>query len=346
MKYSKELKTGSIAVVALALLIAGINFLKGNSFFGGDDVYYVYFSESGGITGATSVYVNGVIVGKVVEVRLSGDKNPDKKVLMTFNIQDRNFKIPTNSVLYTGNADLLSKGIIIIPNEKSTSYHKPKDYIQGQMGLGMLSELREIADPLMQKVQALASTMNHFVESLSSYWDTTANMELTTLFSGVHNAMKKFETVATHLDDLMIDERDKLGRILTNVESITSNLHKNNAQIANLLNNMEGLSADLLNANVDETVQNARTAIAKFDTALDQTLKGEGTLGKLIADDQLYNELNTTNQQLQNLIEDVEKHPERYIRVSVFGGKVKGTNLSASEERKLKQLLDSLPDRK
>lgn len=65
MKISKEIKTGVIAIVAIGLLVAGVNFLKGNSFFGGDEVYYAYFPNSGGVAVAGSVMVNGVPVGKL-----------------------------------------------------------------------------------------------------------------------------------------------------------------------------------------------------------------------------------------------------------------------------------------
>jgi len=342
-KFSKELKTGVIAIVSIALLVGGVNFLKGNSFFGGDDIYYVYLPESGGLTGATSVYVNGVIVGKVTRVQLSGLTDPDKKVLITFNIQDRNFKIPKSSILYAGSADFLNKGIIIVYKEDSKEYYSPKDSIQGQVGAGMLSEVREFADPLMHNMQMLAMTLNQFVTSLSSYWDSTANFQLTSMFAGVQKTMSKFELAASQLSMLMGDERSKLVNIFSKVESIVSNLQKSNAQITTILANTEGITSDLANANFQKTLQDASLVIAKFDTALDTALKGEGTLGKLISNDELYKELNETNQQLQDLLEDFEQHPERYIRVSVFGGKIKGTNLSTADERKLRQLLDSMP---
>lgn len=85
----------------------------------------------------------------------------------------------------------------------------------------------------------------------------------------------------------------------------------------------------------------AKTTLTKFNALMETATKGEGTLGKLLGDDQLYNELNKTNQSLQNLVEDLELHPERYIHFSVFGAKTKGVPLTPSEEKKLKQILDS-----
>jgi len=343
MKYSKELKTGAIAIVSVVLLVAGINFLKGNSFFGGDDLYYAYFSESGGLTSGTSVYVNGVIVGKITNIKLSGLSDKDKKVLITFNIQDKDFKIPKESIIYTGNADLLNKGIIIVPNDKTKEYYKPNEYLMGQVGAGMLSEVREFADPLMQNLQMLAMTLNKFVGSLSNYWDSTANVQMSSVLTGVQRTLSKFEMAATQFSMLMGDERSKLVNIFSNVESIVSNLQKSNAQITAILANVEGLTHNLVTSDLQGTLKDARSAISKFDETLDLALKGDGTLGKLIADDELYKELNETNQQLQDLLDDFEQHPERYIRVSVFGGKIKGTNLSTADERKLRQLLDSIP---
>ena len=104
MKISKEIKTGIIAIAAVGLLIAGVNFLKGNSFFGGDDVYTVYFPNSGGVAVSGSVIVNGVTVGKVLSIDLTNSKDSTRKVVMTFNIQERNFKIPRGSKRHQPNA--------------------------------------------------------------------------------------------------------------------------------------------------------------------------------------------------------------------------------------------------
>ena len=89
MKITKEIKTGLIALLAIALFVSGVNFLKGNSFFGGDDVYYAYFPNSGQLAPASSVTLNGVGVGKVLAVEYVANESPDRKVKVTFNIQNK-----------------------------------------------------------------------------------------------------------------------------------------------------------------------------------------------------------------------------------------------------------------
>lgn len=346
MKISKELKTGVIAIVAIGLLVAGINFLKGNSFFGGDDTYYVYLSESGGITPATSVYVNGVVVGKVMEVGLTNKPTENQKVLMKFNIQDKNFKIPVGSNIHAGSVDLLSKGLIITPNDSTTVYHKPHDYIQGSLASSLMSDVKAYADPLIASVQSAVQNLDKFIVSFQAFWDTTANSELKKTFVEVQSALKKFGSVAGQLEGLVASERAKLSKIFTNVESITNNLQKSNDKIEGILGNVKTISDDLVTADFKGTIEAAKNTLNKFNVMLDSATQGEGTLGKLLKDDQLYNELNTTNKRIQSLVEDLEAHPERYIHFSVFGSKIKGVPLTPAEERQLKQLLDSTETKK
>lgn len=341
MKLSKEVKTGIIVVLAIGLLIAGINFLKGNSFFGGDDVYYVYMQESGGVTPATSVYVNGVVIGKVLNVQLTQEKDSTKRVLMTFNVQDRNFKIPVSAKIHSGSVDLLTKGLLIEPGNNLSEFFEPGDKIQGTVESGMVDQVMEYADPLVGKVTSLAETLDKFVKSFSAFWDTTANSELKQTFDSVQIALSKFTNVATQLENLVASEKVKLSTILSNVESITGNLEKSNAKIENILGNAEKITDDLVTSDFKGTIEAAKNTLTKFNTMLDAATNGEGTLGKLLSDEQLYNELNKTNQRLQHLVEDIEAHPERYIHFSVFGVKTKGVPLTKSDEQKLKQILDS-----
>ena len=112
MKISKEIKLGLIAISAIALIITGVNFLKGSSFLGGDDIYYGYFPTSGGIMPASSVAVNGVGVGKVLSIEYIPSETIERKVKVTFNIQNKDIKIPKGSEIQIGSLDLFNKAIV------------------------------------------------------------------------------------------------------------------------------------------------------------------------------------------------------------------------------------------
>jgi phospholipid/cholesterol/gamma-HCH transport system substrate-binding protein len=131
---------------------------------------------------------------------------------------------------------------------------------------------------------------------------------------------------------------------MSNVESITGNLKKSNEQITTIVGNARKLTDDLLTSDYKGVIANANNTLKSLNAVLDDAKNGKGTLGKLLGDEQLYNELNKTNVELQNLVNDIQLHPERYIHISVFGAKTKGVPLTGSEEKKLRKFLDTIPN--
>ncbi len=345
MKISKEVITGLITVAAIALLVAGVNFLKGNSFLGGDEEYYAYFSNSGQLAPSSPVTLNGVTVGRVLSVEFSPGNPPDKAVKITFNIQDEKVKIPIGSVAQIGSLDLFNKGILLQFNtDLSKGYHKSGDELEGSVALDMVTQVKDYADPISQKVQAMMSSIDKMVTNVSAFWDTTATSELEGSLKEIKIAIKRFGNAAEEIEGLVADERIKLSRILSNVEEITINLKKSNDQVKAIVGNVEKITSDLVTADFKGVINNAKTTLGSINDVLDQAKTGEGTLGKLLGDEQLYNELVKSNQELQNLVNDIQLHPERYIHFSVLGAKTKGVPLTTGEEKKLRKLLDSIPN--
>jgi len=342
LKISKEIKTGVIAIAAIGLLIAGINFLKGNSFFGGDDVYYAYFPNSGGIAIAGSVMVNGVAVGRIIDIELTNDPDSMKKVLVKFNIQERDFKIPRGSIIEAGSIDLFNKGLILKMNpDISKGFFKPGDKMQGIVSVDITSQVKAYADPLVQKVQTALGSIDKMVTSLSAFWDTTATSEIKGSMKELKIAIHKLGNVAGEVELLVGEEKIKFGRIMSNIESITANIKKSNEAVNSIVGNVKKVTDEIVTADFKGVISQAEATLKNLNTVLDKAQSGEGTLGKLINDDKLYEELITTNNDLQNLVIDLQLHPERYIHFSVLGSKTKGVPLSAADEKKLRQLLDS-----
>lgn len=345
MKISKEVITGFITVAAIGLLVAGVNFLKGNSFFGGDEVYYAYFSNSGQLAPSSPVTLNGVTIGRVLTVENVVSENPERVVKISFNIQDENIKIPMGSTVEIGSLDLFNKGIMLRFNsDLSKGYHKTGDELRGIVASDMMAQVKNYADPISQKLQAMMSSVDKVVNDVSAFWDTTATSELEGSLKEVKIAIKKFGNAASEIEGLVVDERQKLSRILSNVETITINLKKSNDSVKAIVGNVKRITDDLVTSDFKGVITNAKNTLASVNDVLNKAKTGEGTLGKLLGDDALYNELVKTNHELQNLVNDIQLHPERYIHFSVLGSKTKGVPLSSKEEQKLRNLLDTLPN--
>ncbi len=345
MKITKEIKTGLIALLAIALFVSGVNFLKGNSFFGGDDVYYAYFPNSGQLAPASSVTLNGVGIGKVLKVEYVANQKPDRKVKVTFNIQNKDVKIPIGSTIEIGALDFLTKGILIKMSEDlSKGYYKPGASIQGFVEVDIVSQVKTYADPVVTKFKGMMTGLDNFVNNVSAFWDTTATSELHSGIKDLKSTITKFGNVADEVELLVVSEKIKLGQIFSNVESITNNLKVSNEKVASILGNAKKITDDLVTADFKNVIGDAQQTLQKLNNILSDAANGSGTLGKLVKDEKLYDELVNTNKELQNLVSDIQLHPERYIHFSVLGAKSKGVPLTNQEEKKFRKLLDSIPD--
>jgi len=128
------------------------------------------------------------------------------------------------------------------------------------------------------------------------------------------------------------------------VESITANLKKSSDEVNSIIGNTKKITDDMISADFKGTILEAQTTLKKFNYMLEDVNNGTGSLGKLVKDEKLYNELVETNNELQELVDDLQTHPERYVHLSLIGRKSKGVQLSGKQEGKLKKWLDSIPE--
>ena len=345
MKLSKEVKTGIIALIAIGLLITGVNFLKGNSFFGGDDEFVAYFPNSAQLAPASQVTLNGVSVGKVLSVSYNPGGTDSTMVKVVFNIQNEDVKLPIGSVAQIGSLDIFSKGLILnMSTDISKGFHKPGDVVLGDVQVDMIDEVKSTVDPIATKLQAMMQSIDKMVTSVSIFWDETGSSDVKNSLSELKIAIRKFGNVAEETESLIVSEKSKIAKVLSNIESISENLKKSNDKVTELIGNVAQISEDIISSEYKAVISEAKAALTQVNVLLEKANGNESTLGKILTDDKLYNELNETNQAVQDLVKDINIHPERYIHFSVLGAKTKGVPLSSEEEKKLRKLLDSIPN--
>lgn len=345
MKFQKEIKAGLVAIFAILILVFGINFLKGYSFFGGDDVYHAYFENSNQLMVSSDVILNGVVIGKVVDVAIFPENEPNRRVKITFNVQNSTVKITKGSTVEIGSPDFFTKGLILKTNPSNKNEYKKGAEIPGiKSSLDIAYQVKEYADPITQKLQSMMISVDNMVNSLSAFWDSTATSEIEGSFNRVKTTIDKLGNAAEEIELFVAEEKLQFARIMSNVESITVNLKKSNSAVTEIIGNTKKISDDLVSADFKGIILEANTSIQKINSLLEEVQNGTGTMSKLLHDESLYTELVESNKKLQDLVEDLTLHPERYIHFSLLGSKTKGTTLSPKEERKLRKVLDSIQD--
>ncbi len=345
MKYAKELKVGIVVIISVFVLLIGINFLKGINLLGSDVEYHSYFPNSGMLSVSNNVTLNGVVVGKVKNI-VYVPKNPtDRRVKITFSLVNNDVLLPKGTIIEIGSLDLFSKGILImIPLDISKGNYKPGSTIPGRVSVDILSQVKSYADPISQKLQGMMVSIDKMINSLSSFWDVTATSEIEQSLRQVKLTIQKMGNVADEIEGFVASEKNQFSKIMSNIEGISENIRKSNEEVSAIISNSKQITDALVTADFTTVISSANTTLQKFNLVLEGVENGEGTMGKLLKDEDLYNELVETNNKLQILVSDIQVHPERYIHFSVLGRKAKGVPLNSTDEKKLRELLDSIPE--
>lgn len=312
MKISNETKVGIITVVALALLFIGYNFLKGNDVFSRENEFYTDYDNVDGLTVSKPVMVNGYQIGRVSNMTLLDNG----KIRTHFKIKS-NYDIPSNTVARIVSADLLgSKAIVFqLGNEKTMA--RNGDPLLSDVQANLLEKV----EPLQLKVENLVVKLDSVLSAVNTALDDEFQRDFKSSLRSISVSLRNMETITSDVEGLMGSERVRFAKIMQNLESITNNFQRNNGKINSILTNLDSLSDDLAKMEIKETIDNASAVMKNVEVITTKINNGEGSIGLLLNDDNLYNNLSNASESLDNLIKDVEERPGKYIRLSIFGKK-------------------------
>lgn len=289
-----EVKIGLVGVVALVALFLGINFLKGVNLFSSSETYYITFSNTKGLAKSSAVYADGFKVGIVSDIRY--DFNHPGEVVVEIRT-DKGLRIPKGSSAQLDEAVLGGCTLNMLLATNLQEAYQPGDTIKGSDVSGLMAKVGGMVPQLEQvvaKVDTLVATLNTLVSN------------------------------------------PNLPIIIQNVELVTENLNRSSEQLNTLLRNdipqMTGtftkagenvsvLTDNLNQLNLQQTLDNVNRAISSVHSMMEQIQSPNGTLGKLMNDPSIYDNLNHTVQSADSLVTDLKAHPKRYVHFSVFGGK-------------------------
>lgn len=316
IKMKNEFKIGLLVAIAITFLILGFNFLRGRGLFSNEDEYYVYYNDVTGLQKSAPVVYQGVQVGKVLDIQLQ----PDRRVKVTLGMNNKQFAVPVGSHAQLVSDNLLAgtKNITFLLSENSNKI-KPGDTIASMEATGMFDNISSEAGPLIASAHHTITTIDTLVSSVNTIINTQARTHLESSFQSLDQMLKELAILSTTLNQ----QTSNLNAVMTNLKSVTDNLSANNSQVTAILNNAEKATGQIANAKIEESFEHIEAATQSIQHTLKQIESSDGSLGMLIRDRRLYDNLNTTLSSLDTVLQDVKKRPSRYINVSVFGRKVK-----------------------
>lgn len=319
MKISNETKIGSLTAIAIAVLILGFNFLKGKDFNSTKHKLFAVFPAVEGLMVSNPVTVNGLQVGKVSLIQAK-DKNMTGIIVGITLTTEVN--IPKNSYASL-NADLLgtSTNLRIILGD-APDLVADGDTLNSRPVKGLTDKLTASLDPALASATKTLSSLDTLVKNLNSLLDPNTKNNLAAIITNLTRSTQS-------LNKLLDEQTGMLAQSLAHVESVTGNLAKSNEKITSTVDNLEKTSNNLANAKIKETIDNLESVTSKLSAAVSKTTQKDNTMGLLLNDRKLYDELRQTNRSLTTLLDDFRLHPKRYVNISVFGRKDKSGPITA-----------------
>jgi len=310
LKVSRELKTGIFAVIVIALFIWGYNYLKGlNLFDGALKTYFTEYNNVRGLSTSSVVTINGVDIGKVVGITFNKDPKKRGQLIVEFSVT-QDFEFSKKSIAKIYSASLMGgKSLAIVPSYEG-EMAKPGDFLKGEIESDIFSTVTEKLNPLQAKVENVIVKADSVLGNLNDLIDTKTRINFKQSIAQLNVTMANFNSASRNLSILVSDNKGRLDHTFANAEKMSSNLEK--------------LSDTLVNANLGVTVKKLQKTVTSLNTVLGEINSGEGSLGKLLKDDKLYNNLNNASKELEELLREMKLHPKRFVHFSIFGKKDKG----------------------
>ncbi|MBW0161284.1 MAG: mammalian cell entry protein [Sediminibacterium sp. Gen4] len=325
MKISNETKVGALTAVAITLLILGFNFLKGKTLFKTGNFIYAKYTDTKGIMVSNGVFINGFQVGSVYDIE-NADKNLSA-IVVAIKLKD-NYNIPANSIASIKENPLGNASITIALGDAAT-YVKSGDTILTASNAGLLGDVMNKLGPVGDQIKNTVGSLDSVLKNINTIFDPATKNNLQEVIANINKTTASLVVSSASIQAMLNQQTGAITASMNNVNSFTKNLADNNDKVTRMLGNVEKTTENLSKADIDGTIAQLKNSIETLNTILGKMSSTDGSLGKLLNDKALYDNLTNTVRSANILMDDLRVHPKRYVNISVFGKKDKTGPLMA-----------------
>ena len=304
MRLSKEIKAAFFVLTTILLFIFGFNYLKGSSILDKQKTIYAVYDEVDGLLVGANVMINGLSIGNVTELDFLPNST---KILVTLKVKDKlNFSSKSTASIYETGV-LGGLAISITPVFEKESIIKTGDTLKSNVRPGLTELINRQIEPLSRQLQSTITSVDSIFTGASNVLNRQTQEEIKESISVLTSAIKAIKNSSIIIEQTLTSKNTQINNTIDNFEKISSNL----SNVSDELNSF-GLSALL--SNLEVSVDGINSIVNKIES-------DNSTIGKLINEDEVYNNLNSSIESLNILINDIKANPKKYVHFSVFGRK-------------------------
>ncbi|WP_026755691.1 MlaD family protein [Sediminibacter sp. Hel_I_10] len=315
MKISREVKTAILVISGIVLFVYLFNYLKGENLLDDSRIYYAVYDNVEGLAPSTPVTISGFNVGKVMDITFKGDGSAQLLVKIMI---ENDYEFSKNSKAELKDLGLIGgKGIEIIPVFDGAPTAESGDYLTATTKAGLTELVNKRLTPLQEKIEVVMTDADSLLTNVNEIFDEDTKTNLRTSIADLAATIAAFKTTSATLNKFMDGNQEKLASTISNFENTSDNFSKFSDSLADL--------------RLAQTVKELQGTVASFDQLIANIENGEGTIGKLLKDEGLYDNLEGAAKQMEDLLQDLKLNPKRYVHFSVFGKKPKRYDADGNE---------------
>jgi phospholipid/cholesterol/gamma-HCH transport system substrate-binding protein len=302
VKISKEIKVALLGIVAIIILYFGYDFLKGSTIFSKSNTYHVVYDNVDGLTVSNPVFLNGIQVGHVKDLELL----TDRANMVRVDIEVRkDLQLGDSTVASLGNSDILGSKAITLRLRNNNKQYSGGEELIAYKETSIADMLSSKSVPVIDKVDTTLARVNRLL-------DSEAKGNLQQILANSNETTRLVNTI-------LANNQRNINQITSNLSQLTSALKQTQRNIDRLAINMTEITDTLKQVEVNKLVRDANTAVNELETTIAKLNSNEGSLGRLMNDEQLYRNMNNSTEALNLLLRDIQAYPKRYVQFSLIG---------------------------
>ena len=304
MTLSKEIKAAIFVLTTIFLFIFGFNFLKGSSLLDKQKTIYAVYDEVDGLLVGANVMINGLSIGNVIDLDFLPNST---KIVVTLKVKDKiNFSSNSSATIYETGV-LGGLAIAIEPIFQKGMVVKSGDTLNSNIRPGLTELINRQIEPLQRKLESTLISVDSIFSGASYVLNKETQNDIKESLNTLTSAVKAINNSSLIIEKTLTEKNTQINNSIDNIESITTNL----SNVSKELNNF-GIAGVL--SNLEKSVDGINLIVSNLNS-------DNSSLGKLISNDDVYENLNLSIESLNLLINDIKTNPKKYVHFSVFGRK-------------------------